>query len=188
MSENAGHLTDAWWAERAKRFLHPLQVQIIETFQRADHPLSVRDLSEVFSEVEPVKLDYHVGRLRQLGALEVVGGQCGVDFMDVRYRLLADQSGGAERARLAIQFGKNLVACRTRARALHKELAFYTSLSEEEISSLEEGEHEPRLGTVIKLAGALRVSVGELLGGIEWKPDDRGGGRFELPGMGDASA
>jgi hypothetical protein len=87
-------LSDAWWAERAKHFLHPLQVQIVETFQHSDQPLSVRDLTEVFDHFEAANLDHHVGRLRQLGALELVDGQSGVDFMDVRYRLARKEPNG----------------------------------------------------------------------------------------------
>lgn len=86
-------LSDAWWAKLAKRLLHPTQVEIIETFQRSGQPLSVRDLSEVFDHIEPVKLDYHVGRLRQLGALEVVGLPVGVDFMDKLFRLTREPDG-----------------------------------------------------------------------------------------------
>ena len=98
MQDNSEHgesvwLSDAWWAKRAKRFLHPLQLEIIGVFQRADKPLSVRDLSEVLTDIEPVKLDHHVGRLRQLGALELAGGQSGMGFMDVLYQL-ADRAAG----------------------------------------------------------------------------------------------
>jgi hypothetical protein len=87
-------LTDAWWAERAKCFLSPVQVEIIEIFQRAGQTQSVRDLGKVFGDIEPVKLDHHVGRLRHLGALELVGGQTGMGFMDVRYRLAVEEPDG----------------------------------------------------------------------------------------------
>lgn len=87
-------LSDAWWAERAKRFLHPTQIQIIEVFQRADQPLSVRDLSDFLDDIEPVNLDHHVGRLRKLGAVELADWRAGVGFMDVRYQLVMEQPSG----------------------------------------------------------------------------------------------
>jgi len=89
-------LTDAWWAECAKRFLHPVQIEIIEVFSRSDEPLTVRGLIEVepFNGMDTANLDHHVGRLRQLGALEVVGGQSGRGFMDVRYRLVLEKPHG----------------------------------------------------------------------------------------------
>lgn len=188
MQSNARQLSDAWWAERAKRFLHPVQVQIIEVFQRADQTQSVRDLGKVFTDIEANKLDHFVGRLRQLGAVELVLGQTGVGWMDVQYRLVADQSSEADRTSVAVQFGKNLAACRRRARVSREKLSFRASLSSEKLSSLEEGEREPSLGEVVKLATALSASVNDLLGGIEWKPDGHGGGRFELRDVGDASA
>jgi len=188
MQGNAKQLSDAWWAERAKRFLHPVQVQIIEAFQTADQPLSVRNLSEVFADTEPVKLDHHVGRLRQLGALELVGGKPGVGFMDVRYRLVAEQPSEAGKTPLAIQFGKNLVDYRRRARVSQKELIFRAALHGGKISSLERGKREPSLDEVLRLASALSISIKDLLRGIEWKPDGCGGGRFELPDLGNATS
>jgi DNA-binding XRE family transcriptional regulator len=187
-SEDKPRLDDAWWAERAKRFLHPVQVEIIEILQRADQTQSVRDLGRVLTDVEAPKLDHFVGRLRQLGALELVVGQTGVGFMDVKYRLVADQSSEADGTPVANQFGKNLAAHRRRARISRKDLSFRASLSEGKISSLEEGKREPSLGEVVRLAAALSVSISDLLGGVEWKPDGHGGGRFELRDVGDASA
>lgn len=86
----------------------------------------------------------------------------------------------AERVQVAVRFGRNVRACRQRARMSQESLAFRASLHRSEISGFERHQREPRLGTVVKLAAALSVSVDDLLSGIEWKPDERGGGRFEL--------
>jgi len=179
---------DAWWAKRAKCFLHPIQVEIVEVFRRSDQPLSVRNLSDRFSDIEPVHLDRHVGRLKSLGALELSSRPPGGSFMDVRYRLVPEQQPEVDKKPVAIQFGKNLRIRRRRCRLSQKELSFCASLHGSEISSFERGEREPSLAEVVRLASALSVSVKDLLGGIEWKPDGCGGGRFELPDLGDAAS
>ncbi|HET8861783.1 MAG TPA: helix-turn-helix transcriptional regulator [Solirubrobacterales bacterium] len=181
MQGNARQLSDAWWAERAKRLLHPVQVQIIEIFQRADQSLSVRDLSKVISHLESDRLEHHVGRLKNLGALELVGRPGGATSMDMRYRLTREKTKeSTDSKRLAMQFGKNLAASRRRSRLSQKELVSRTGLSGEKINSFEEGEREPALGDVVRLASAFSTSMNDLLRGIEWRPDRRGGGRFIL--------
>lgn len=185
----ATELSDAWWAKRAKRFLQPIQVEIIEVFLDAGPTRSVRDLGKVFADIEPSKLDVFVGRLRELGALEEVGRQVGVGFMDVRYQLVEDEPPkSAGRTPLAVQFGKNLADCRMRARASYRDLAYSASLREGKISALEEGECEPSVGEVVRLAAALPATINELLGGIRWEGDFRGGGRFAPPDVGDEPA
>ena len=182
-------LSDSWWAKRAKRLLDPIQLGIVEVFQRGSQPLSVRDLSVVFGDVEPSKLDHHVGRLRLLGALEEVGGGPGVGFMDVRYQLVKEEPPkSADRTPLAIHFGIRLIACRTRAGLSQEQLGHRTSLPKEKVISLERGEREPSLGEVARLAPALSTSINDLLDGIEWEPEGHGGGRFKLPDVGDESA
>ncbi len=47
-----------------------------------------------------------------------------------------------------------------------------------EISRLERGLREPGLGTVVKLADALGITLGELLGEARWSPE----GGFEFGG------
>lgn len=93
---------------------------------------------------------------------------------------------GAENP-VAVQFGKNLRACRRRAGLVQGELAYRASMHRSEISMFERGEREPRLRSVVRLASALSAAVDDLLRGIEWKPDGCGGGRFELPDLGDAA-
>jgi DNA-binding transcriptional ArsR family regulator len=79
--------SDAWWAALVADLLHPIQVQIIEAFRHIGRPLTVRDLSEIVDDVEPVHIDYHLGRLRRLGALDCGVVKAGTVFMDVRFQL-----------------------------------------------------------------------------------------------------
>lgn len=74
-----------------------------------------------------------------------------------------------ERNPLAVQFGKNLRGCRERAGISQVELGFRVSLHRTEIGLLERGWREPRHGTVVQLASALRVSLGVLFEGTGWK-------------------
>lgn len=82
-------IADAWWAALAADLLHPVQVQVIEALRYIGEPLSVGDISEIVLNVEPVHLDYHVGRLRRLGVLDCRPTQPGGGFMDVRCALVA---------------------------------------------------------------------------------------------------
>ena len=45
---------------------------------------------------------------------------------------------------------------------------------------LERGERVPRIDTLIKLASALSIQPGELLVGIDWRPDSVQGSGFEF--------
>jgi DNA-binding transcriptional ArsR family regulator len=85
-------LSDAWWAALAVRLLHPVQIEIIEAMGRMGQPMSLRDLSGIVTDVEWVHLDYHVGRLRRLGALKFSGPRQGDSVMDVRYQLTSEGS------------------------------------------------------------------------------------------------
>ena len=65
----------------------------------------------------------------------------------------------------AIQrFGKQLQRLRTRRGLTQEQLAVTTGLSRTFLTRLELGQHDPSLGTLVRLAKALRVSVAELLG------------------------
>jgi transcriptional regulator with XRE-family HTH domain len=55
-----------------------------------------------------------------------------------------------------------------------------TALHRTEIGLLERGEREPKLSMIVKLAGALEVSLPELGGGIDWNPEASGPGQFEF--------
>jgi transcriptional regulator with XRE-family HTH domain len=54
-----------------------------------------------------------------------------------------------------------------------EELGDRCELHRTEISLLERAGREPRLGTIVKLAGALETTAAELCDGIGWRPDRR---------------
>jgi len=65
----------------------------------------------------------------------------------------------------AIQrFGKQLQRLRTRRGLTQEQLAVKAGLVRVYVTKLEQGEHDPTLTMLVRLAKALRVSVSELLG------------------------
>jgi len=65
----------------------------------------------------------------------------------------------------AIQrFGKQLQRLRARRGLTQEQLAVTAGLSRTYLTRLELGQHDPSLGTLVRLAKALRVSVTDLLG------------------------
>lgn len=68
------------------------------------------------------------------------------------------------------RFAANLLQARTKAGISQEELGNRCELHRTEISLLERAGREPRLSTIVKLAGALETSVGELASGIAWQP------------------
>jgi len=66
------------------------------------------------------------------------------------------------------RFARNLVEARRASRLTQEELADRCDLHRTEISLLERGGREPRLGTLVKLASALGVSVETLAAGVRW--------------------
>ena len=65
----------------------------------------------------------------------------------------------------AIQrFGKQLQRLRTRRGLTQEQLAVKAGLVRVYVTKLEQGEHDPTLTMLVRLAKALRVSVTELLG------------------------
>ncbi len=91
----------------------------------------------------------------------------------------------AERRALPVHFGNRLRTCRNRAEISQEALGEMTALHRTEIGLLERGEREPRLSTIIKLAGALEAPLHELVGGIGWNPDGAGRGEFEFRNLRD---
>jgi len=75
------------------------------------------------------------------------------------------------------RFAANLRRARTAAGISQEELGNRCDLHRTEISLLERAGREPRLGTIVKLAGALDTTAGDLCAGISWKPDSH---RFEV--------
>lgn len=66
------------------------------------------------------------------------------------------------------RFATNLQKARQKAKISQEELGFRCDLHRTEISLLERGGREPRLGTIVKLAGSLGVTPEELCTGIRW--------------------
>ncbi len=84
--------------------------------------------------------------------------------------------------RVAVAFGARMWACRVRASISQEELARRAAVHRSAVSQLERGLGEPRLGTVVKVADALGITLGELLGDARWSAE-RG---FEFGGGGGA--
>jgi transcriptional regulator with XRE-family HTH domain len=80
--------------------------------------------------------------------------------------------------RVANQFGQNLARLRHRAGLSQVELAKLAGIHWSAISHFERGRREPRYAVLLRLAGALDVSIAELVEGIQWEPpqsrDDKG--------------
>jgi transcriptional regulator with XRE-family HTH domain len=75
------------------------------------------------------------------------------------------------------RFAANLRQARTVAGISQEELGNRCDLHRTEISLLERAGREPRLGTIVKLAGALDTTPGDLCAGITWNAGPR---RFEV--------
>jgi transcriptional regulator with XRE-family HTH domain len=68
------------------------------------------------------------------------------------------------------RFAINLRKARQKKAISQEELGFRCDLHRTEISLLERGGREPRLGTIVKLCGALDTTPGQLCEGIAWSP------------------
>jgi transcriptional regulator with XRE-family HTH domain len=78
-------------------------------------------------------------------------------------------------------FGERLIVARFNFGRISQEaLAERASVHRTQISMLEGGRRLPRLDTFVKLAGAVDLSPGELLGTIRWEPSVRAPGFFVL--------
>jgi transcriptional regulator with XRE-family HTH domain len=75
------------------------------------------------------------------------------------------------------RFAVNLRRAREAASISQEELAKRTELHRTEISLLERGGREPRLGTMVKLATALGTTPEKLCSGIGW---DTKGRKFKI--------
>jgi transcriptional regulator with XRE-family HTH domain len=77
----------------------------------------------------------------------------------------------------AIQrFGRQLQRLRAHRGLTQEQLAVRAGLARLNVTKLEQGEHDPMLSTLVRLAKTLRVPVTELLGERERKPVVVGGG------------
>jgi transcriptional regulator with XRE-family HTH domain len=75
------------------------------------------------------------------------------------------------------RFALNLRKARTDAGISQEELGYMCDLHRTEVSLLERAGREPRMATIIKLAGALNTSPAQLCAGISWLPKAR---RFDV--------
>jgi transcriptional regulator with XRE-family HTH domain len=75
------------------------------------------------------------------------------------------------------RFALNLRQTRIKMGISQEELGHRCDLHRTEISLLERAGREPRLGTIVKLAGALETTAAELCAGIAWNPS---GQRFNV--------
>jgi transcriptional regulator with XRE-family HTH domain len=75
------------------------------------------------------------------------------------------------------RFSINLRKARSEAGVSQEELGYLCDLHRTEVSLLERAGREPRLATIVKLAGALKTTPSELCDGISWLPKAR---RFDV--------
>lgn len=75
------------------------------------------------------------------------------------------------------RFAANLRQARTKVGISQEELGNRCDLHRTEISLLERAGREPRLATLVKLAGSLETTPAELCAGLSWQPSKR---RFEV--------
>lgn len=68
------------------------------------------------------------------------------------------------------RFAANLRQARTAAGISQEELGYMCDLHRTEVSLLERAGREPRLATIVKLAGALQTTPNALCTGIGWLP------------------
>ena len=74
-----------------------------------------------------------------------------------------------ERGAFAARFARNMLRARRAAEISQEEVGFLAQIHRTEIGMLERGQRVPRLDTVVKIAGALEVSVEVLVDGLAWR-------------------
>lgn len=79
---------------------------------------------------------------------------------------------------LSEKVAEQLRVARARLGISQEELAFRAEIHRSQISLIEGGHRLPRLDTFVKLAGALEVEPGELLGPVRWRPGVHEAGAF----------
>jgi transcriptional regulator with XRE-family HTH domain len=81
---------------------------------------------------------------------------------------------------VAQRFGKNLARERRKKKLTQEQVADLGQVHRTLVSQIEAGNRQPRLETLIKLAGALNVQPSALLDGISWEPPKQAKGRFRI--------
>lgn len=72
------------------------------------------------------------------------------------------------------RFAENVKRLRRRAGISAEELGERAGVNRTHVGSIENGRTEPRLGTLIRLIGALGTTPNEILDGIAWRPGEKG--------------
>jgi transcriptional regulator with XRE-family HTH domain len=75
------------------------------------------------------------------------------------------------------RFSINLRRIRAEAGVSQEELGYMCDLHRTEVSLLERAGREPRLATIVKLAGALKTTPAQLCEGISYQPKSH---KFEV--------
>jgi transcriptional regulator with XRE-family HTH domain len=70
----------------------------------------------------------------------------------------------------AERFAENVRRLRRRAGISAEELADRADINRSHVGSIENGRVEPRLGTLLRLIGALGTTPDGILDGISWRP------------------
>jgi transcriptional regulator with XRE-family HTH domain len=84
------------------------------------------------------------------------------------------------------RFGQNLRRIRESRGLSQEALADVAGIHRTEAGLLERGKREPEMGTLVKLADALEVPIGDLFEGVEWRPPEgSSGGSFHISPGGD---
>jgi len=80
------------------------------------------------------------------------------------------------------RFAENLIGYRNRAGLTREGLGHRASVHSTTIELLESGRRAPKLDTLVRLAGALSITPGDLVEGITWRPGyvGDGPGRYQL--------
>jgi transcriptional regulator with XRE-family HTH domain len=78
------------------------------------------------------------------------------------------------------RFGENLLRIRQARKLSQENLADRAGIHRTQISLLEGGRRQPLLETLVRLAGALDVSIDALFEGILWEPANSGKGVFRV--------
>lgn len=85
---------------------------------------------------------------------------------------------GSPSAAVAEAFAAKLRSARDGREMTQERLAQLSGVDRTQIGRLEGGAQLPRLDTLIRLAGALRIEPCELLGDVRWSPPDHSAGSF----------
>lgn len=81
---------------------------------------------------------------------------------------------------IARAVGELVKALRAERGESQEDLSLRAGLHRTEISQIERGLRVPRVDTLLKLAGALEVPIGELVGDLAWEPGAYLAGGFAL--------